>query len=54
MRPSNNLENKRLSDTFWTVQLVCIKVQAHSSVEPSLEYNQDQMSLMNQGLLSPF
>ena len=27
-----------------------MKVQAHSSLEPPLEYNQDQMSLMNQGL----
>ena len=31
-----------------------MKVQAHSSLEPSLEYNQDQMPLMNQGLLWPF
>ena len=27
-----------------------MKVQAHSSLEPPLEYNQDQMPLMNQGL----
>ena len=33
MRP-DNLENK-------TLQLVCMKVQAHSSLEPPLEYNQD-------------
>ena len=26
-----------------------MKVQAHSSLEPPLEYNQDQMLLMNQG-----
>ena len=26
-----------------------MKVQAHSSLEPPLEYNQDQMPLMNQG-----
>ena len=30
------------------VQLVCIKVQARISLEPPLEYNQDQMSLTNQ------
>ena len=28
-----------------------MKVQAHNSLEPSLEYNQDQMLLMHQGLL---
>ena len=43
MKPSNNLENKTSSDTYWTVQLVCKKVTAHSSLEPPLEYNQDQM-----------
>ena len=43
MKPSNNLENKTPSDTHWTVQLVCKKVQAHSSLEPPLEYNQDQI-----------
>ena len=43
MRPSNNLENKTLSDTYWTGQLVCMKVQARSSLEPPLEYKQDQM-----------
>ena len=32
-------------------QLVCMKVQAHCSLEPPLEYNQDQMPLMNQGSL---
>ena len=31
-----------------------MKVQAHSSLEPPLEYNQDQMLLMNQGSLWPF
>ena len=29
-----------------------MKVQAHSSLEPPLEYNQDQMLLMNQGFLT--
>ena len=43
MKPSNSLENKTSSETYWTVQLVCKKVQAHSSIEPPLEYNQDQM-----------
>ena len=38
MRPSTNLENKNLSDTYWRV---CMKVQACSSLEPPLEYNQD-------------
>ena len=27
MRPSNNLENKTISDSYWWVQLVCIKVK---------------------------
>ena len=47
----NILENKTLSDTYLRDQLVCMKVQAHSSLEPPTEYNQDQMPLMNQGLL---
>ena len=38
MKPSNNLENKTPSDTYWRVQLVCKKVQAHSCLEPPLEY----------------
>ena len=42
MKPSYNLENKTSSDTYWRVKLVCKKVQAHSSWEPPLEYNQDQ------------
>ena len=37
MRPTN-LENK-ISDTYWRVPLVCMKVQAHCSLEPPLEYN---------------
>ena len=36
MRPCNNLEIKTGSDTYWRVQLVCMKVQAHSSLEPPL------------------
>ena len=54
MRPSNNLKNKTLSKTYWRVQLVCMKIQAHNSLEPPQEYNQDQMPLMNHGLLWPF
>ena len=54
MKPSNNLENKTPSDTYWRVQLVCKKVQAHSSLEPPLEYNQDQTHLVNQGSICPF
>ena len=51
MRPSNNLENKSPLDTYWRVQLVCKKVQTHSSLEPPLEYNQNQMVLTSQGSL---
>ena len=51
MKPSNILENKTPLDTHGRVELVCKKVQAHSSLELSLEYNQDQMPLTNQGLL---
>ena len=36
------------------VQLVCMKVETYNSLEPSLGYSQDQMPLMNQGLLWPF
>ena len=35
MGPSNNLENKTPSDTYWRIQL-CMNVQAHS-LEPPLE-----------------
>ena len=31
--------------------LVCMKLQGHCSLEPLLEYNQDQTLLINQGLL---
>ena len=54
MRPSKDLENKTASNTYWRVQLVCIKVQAHKSLEPPLEYNQDQTTFTNQGLWRPF
>ena len=52
MRPSNNLENKTLSGTYWRVQLVSMKVQAGSSLEPQQEYNLDQMPLMSQSFYS--
>ena len=42
MKPSNDLGKKFLSDTYWRVQQVCMKVQGHSSLESPLEYNQDQ------------
>ena len=51
MRPSNNLKNKIFSDTYSTVQLGYMKVQARSSLEPPLEYNQHQKPLMNEGSL---
>ena len=51
MRSFKNLENKALSETYSKVQRVYMKVQAYSSLEPPLEYNQDQMPLMNQGSL---
>ena len=54
MRPSSNLEDKTPSEAYWRVQLVGMKVQAHSSLEPPMEYNQGQTPLMIQGLLRPF
>ena len=54
MKPSNNLENKTISDTYWRMQLVRKNVQAHSSLEPPLEENQDQMCLTNHSSVWPF
>ena len=51
MKTSNNLKTKTTSDTYIRVQLVGKKVQVHSSLEPPLEYSQDQMPLTNQGSL---
>ena len=51
MKPPNNLEIKTPSDTYCRVQLVCKNVHAHSTLEPPLEYNQDQTPLANQGSL---
>ena len=44
MRPSNNLENKIPSDTYWRVQLTHMKVQIYSSLERKLDYSPDQAS----------
>ena len=49
MKPSSNMENKTPSDTYWTVQLVCKKLQAHRFLEP--EYNHGQMPLTKEGSL---
>ena len=43
MKPSDNLEKKTLWGTYWRVQLICKNIQAHSSLEPPLEYNLDQI-----------
>ena len=51
MRPSNNMENKIPSGTYWRGQLVYTKVLIHSSLEPALEYNQDKTLLTNQSSL---
>ena len=51
MRPSNNLKNKTPSDKCWRVQRVCMKVQGHDSLEPSMKYKKP---LMNQSSLWPF
>ena len=47
MRPSNDLENKNLSDKYWRVQLVCMKVQVNISLEPPPEYNEVGHDLFN-------
>ena len=54
MWPSDNLQNSTLADTCWRVQLVCKKVQAHSSLEPLIEYNKDKTPMVNQGTLGTF
>ena len=50
----SNIWKTRIFETYWRVSFVFMKVQAHSSLEPLLEYAQDQIPLMNQGLLWPF
>ena len=52
MSPSENLENKILPDTYWRFQLISMAALARSSLEPPVEYSQDQMPLTNQGLLT--
>ena len=56
MKPvfSSILGNKALQTLIKECNLVCKKVPAHNSVEPQLEYNQDQIPLTNQGSLWPF
>ena len=49
MKPSNNVENK----TCWKSSANMNKVPAHSSLEPPVEYSQDQMPLTNQDSLRP-
>ena len=44
----------RFFQTHWRVQLVFMKVHPHSSLEPPLEYKQNQIYLMIQCLLWPF
>ena len=51
MRAFNNLENKTSSGTCRKVQLVCMKLQAHSSLGLTLEQNQDQKPFRKEGLL---
>ena len=54
MRPSNNLESKIPSVTYWRVQLLYVKVQVHSSLEPSLVYNQEQDVVGKSGSVMTF
>ena len=51
METFNNMENKTPSDTYRRVQLVCMKVQAHSYLELPQEFNQNHTTLINEGLL---
>ena len=53
-KKTNRVVNKTPSDAYWRVQLVCKKVQAHSSLEPLLECIQNQTPLINQGSSWPF
>ena len=50
----SNIWKTRIFETYWRVLFVFMKVQAHSSLEPLLEYAEDQIPLMSQGLLWPF
>ena len=53
MKPSNNLELKTFSGNYCRVHLVCMKVLAHSSIEPPRDCSYDQTHLTKQGLSSP-
>ena len=48
------MENKPPSDTYWRVQLVCKKVQAHSTLEPPLEFNQGPDVFDRSGFIMTF
>ena len=42
------IRKTRSLQTHWRVQVLCMKVQAHTFSEPLLGYNQDQMPFTNQ------
>ena len=47
MRPSNNLENKTISDSYWRVQLVCMKVKgALSGLRQWKPFKNDEKSFL--------
>ena len=49
-RLEETFSQSRKQDSFshiCTVQLVCMKVHVYSSLEPPLEYNQEQIPLTN-------
>ena len=46
MRYPNNLENK-ISLYMLKSSGICVKIQVHSSLEQTLEYNQEQTPLRN-------
>ena len=52
MIPSNSLESKIPSGTYWRVQLVCIKVQANTSSEPPQEHSQGWQIKVGYNLLN--
>ena len=45
MRPSSSLENQIPSSKYWKVQLVSLKIQAHTFSEPPQEYNFRQIKI---------
>ena len=52
--PFQQYGKQYFSNSYWRVQLVCMKVEDHFSSEPPLEYNEDQMTFKNQGHLLLF